>query len=346
MSHSAPVNEAAQALAGEYETRVLPTRMVPAWVLSCLLHGTLITIGAFTLQVMPRGFEEQGRGGGIVLVASSSTGKTAYFSESAAARKGSAALASASPAAATKTTAIPLPGAEQLPQVASAGLPQSLPSAALPGSETGLPNASGLIGGAGTGTGVTNATGQTTLNVFGVAGTGSRFVYVFDRSSSMSGYEGRPLAAAKAELLSSLKSLEKVHQFQIIFYNEEPHIFNAKPGQKPTLYFADEAAQASATAFVENIVGDGGTQHLDALLKALSLNPDVIFFLTDANDPRLTEPELQKIRERNRGGTTVIHCIEFGAGPSQDNDNFLHRLAKQNRGSRVYIDVTKLPANK
>jgi Ca-activated chloride channel family protein len=141
--------------------------------------------------------------------------------------------------------------------------------------------------------------------------------------------------------VNSLKSLGKVHQFQIIFYNEEPHIFNTRAGQSPGLYFADDASKASAMAFVDKITGDGGTRHLEALLTALSLSPDVIFFLTDANDPRLTEPELQKIRDRNRRGV-VIHCIEFGAGPSQDDNNFLQRLANQNRGSRVYVDVTKL----
>ena len=62
--------------------------------------------------------------------------------------------------------------------------------------------------------------------MFGVSGEGHKFVYVFDRSGSMDGHGGAPLAAAKAELISSLKDLGQVHQFQIIFYNEQPRIFS------------------------------------------------------------------------------------------------------------------------
>ena len=50
--------------------------------------------------------------------------------------------------------------------------------------------------------------------------------YVFDRSGSMDGHGGAPLVAAKSELLSSLGDLGQTHQFQIIFYNEQPRIFS------------------------------------------------------------------------------------------------------------------------
>ena len=68
----------------------------------------------------------------------------------------------------------------------------------------------------------TQTGGTTSTGVFGVEGEGSKFVYVFDRSGSMQGFQGRPLAAAKRELITSLESLESVHQFQVIFYNERP----------------------------------------------------------------------------------------------------------------------------
>src|SRR5687768_8086648 len=62
--------------------------------------------------------------------------------------------------------------------------------------------------------------------VFGIKAKGTRFVYVFDRSGSMSDYEGRPLAAAKRELIASLHMLKAVNQFQIIFFNENARIMN------------------------------------------------------------------------------------------------------------------------
>src|SRR5581483_10327392 len=124
--------------------------------------------------------------------------------------------------------------------------------------------------------------GQT--QVFGVVGRGSRFVYVFDRSLSM---KGAPLAAAKHELLASLKQLERVHQFQIVFYNEKPRMM-----QSPQLLFADENGLAQAESFANSIAAAGGTDHWQALQLALRLTPDVIFLLTDADEPPLTAKQL------------------------------------------------------
>ena len=69
--------------------------------------------------------------------------------------------------------------------------------------------------------------------VFGVQGEGQKFVYVFDRSGSMDGHGGAPLAAAKSELIASLDDLGDTHQFQIIFYNEHPHIFTPTACRAP-----------------------------------------------------------------------------------------------------------------
>ncbi len=68
--------------------------------------------------------------------------------------------------------------------------------------------------------------GKARVRLLGIVGEGSKFVYVFDRSDSMNWFDRRPLRAAKAELLASLEGLGETHQFQIIFYNHEPLIFN------------------------------------------------------------------------------------------------------------------------
>ena len=54
--------------------------------------------------------------------------------------------------------------------------------------------------------------GHTVL--FGLVGEGYKFVYVIDRSGSMGGDGRQALRRAKAELIRSLKQLDKVHQFQ------------------------------------------------------------------------------------------------------------------------------------
>ena len=105
----------------------------------------------------------------------------------------------------------------------------------------------------------------------------------------MGGGGGSPLASAKSELLASLAELGDTQQFQIIFYNEKPTRMNL--GRSfGGLVLADEQAKRLAERFVKGIVADGGTQHEAALEMALKLAPDVIFFLTDADEPAMSPP--------------------------------------------------------
>jgi hypothetical protein len=236
--------------------------------------------------------------------------------------------ASAIAAAMPKTSETPLdlsdalPGAEPL---TAGGLADSILDATqLTGD--GAPRRGGLDSG-------------TSTEVFGITGIGNKFVYVFDRSGSMDGYGGRPLRAAKLELTESLNDLDKVHQFQIIFYNDKPKIFQRRPG-RAELVWGDEEGKERAREFVTSIKADGGTHHLDALKLALGMRPDVIFFLTDADEPRLTAAELANIQRWNYG--TMIHAIEFGYGPRGAGENFLMRLARQNGGQHAYVDISRL----
>jgi hypothetical protein len=74
---------------------------------------------------------------------------------------------------------------------------------------------------------------------------------------------------------------------------------------------------------------------------ALRMVPDVIFFLTDADEPRISTQQLAHLAQRNKG--TSINTIEFGYGPQSDPDNFLVKLARQNGGKHAYVDVSRLP---
>jgi hypothetical protein len=175
--------------------------------------------------------------------------------------------------------------------------------------------------------------------LFGVRGRGNRFVYVFDRSASM---EGAPLVAAKRELVASLAALTSANQFQVIFYNQQPQAMPSFRGAGAAMAAADELGKRQAANFIGSIYADGATNHLEALRLALSLHPDVVFLLTDANEPRLSSGELSAIRQLNR--RTIIHTIEFGAGARQGPTNFLEQLAMENGGQHTYIDVTLFSA--
>lgn len=184
----------------------------------------------------------------------------------------------------------------------------------------------------------TPSTANAYTSVFGVEAEGRRFAYVFDRSGSMGQPDGRPLQAAKDELLKSLSRLDTVHQFFLIFYNELPRVFNpaVAPGR---LVFATDDNKDSARRFVEAVTADGGTKHYDALLVAIRLRPDVIFLLTDG-EPKddLSDEELAYIRRLN-DGIAQIYVVQFSS--RQYEANSLVRLAKENRGEHTYLDIRK-----
>ncbi|MCL2004540.1 MAG: VWA domain-containing protein [Planctomycetaceae bacterium] len=185
--------------------------------------------------------------------------------------------------------------------------------------------------------GVGNLTGATTVQLFGQSGTGTKFVYVFDRSASM---DGRRMQMAKAELIRSLDALGDSHQFNIIFYNHEVQVWRASPR---SLIYATPTNKQSAIRFIEGITPIGGTQHYHPLLEAISHRPDVIFFLTDGeSQDDLTAVQLAQIEQANSrfGRGSQINVIQFGGGgfterPSQ----MLRQLAEDNDGGYLYRNV-------
>lgn len=194
-------------------------------------------------------------------------------------------------------------------------------------------------GGAGTGR-AGPVGGRARTKVYGIEADGFKFVYVFDRSGSMGGSGNNgPLNSAKRQLLASLENLQEVHQFQIIFYNERPVMFGIA-GHPDKLVFGTPANRRSAEHFVNAITADGATEHEGALWAALRLQPDVIFFLTDADQPAMSPEALAKIKRANSGGCS-INTIEFGPGPQVRKDNFLVQLARENNGHYKYIDVAR-----
>jgi hypothetical protein len=305
--------------------------------MSLSLHAALLLALGMLVQVSQRGASlEPARGGGIVL-AREVDGTAAYFGEHDRDRQDTGdANELEVPAEGA------LPSGDQVPIDLTGALPEASDAA---GTNVGdaLPSASGFAGG-GRPAGGSLQGNQAHTSIFGAEGTGNKFVYVFDRSASMDGHGGRPLAGAKRELIASLNDLEQVHQFQIIFYNERPTVFNPSYPQPPHMLFGDSPTRRLAQNFVRGVVAAGGTRHMEALQLALNMRPDVIFFLTDAGEPQLNASELAEIRRHNARVGAMINVIEFGTGPNRGGINFLVRLARQNGGQHVYVDVTRLPS--
>ena len=236
------------------------------------------------------------------------------------------------------------PPADLLPPLDLPGVLESMQSTPAPISGDGLAGQTELSGDAfsrGTGVQPASDSAEATTMVFGVSGSGSRFVYVFDRSDSMNGFGGKPLRAAKSELIRSLRTLTDRQSFQLIFYNDKPKAFQLS-GVPDQLFSGEKSYVALAENYIRSISAFGGTEHESALKMALRMSPDVIFFLTDARIPRLSASELREIKNLADASGATIHTIEFGADPGAPVHTFLRDLAMQNRGQYQYVDIRRL----
>ena len=201
------------------------------------------------------------------------------------------------------------------------------------------------IGTGGIGTGTNTGTGSgtsggATVSVFGLEGTGHRFAFVFDRSDSMTEQGGKPIRAAKAELIRAIDSLGSVHQLFIVLYNEDTMIY-PKGEQSGRLIYATDDNKEAAKRFIRSIVPAGGTNHEKALSIATKQRPDVIFLLTDGESKDdLSVAQLDRITKVSGG--IQINVIQFGIGSEPRGRNYLKLLATQNAGLYQYIDIGKL----
>jgi WD40 repeat protein len=169
---------------------------------------------------------------------------------------------------------------------------------------------------------------------FGIEAAGNKIVYIIDRSGSMT--QRGALDAAKRELLASLRKLPPDAQFQVIFYNLRPDLLRTEATVRRLLP-ATAAHRQLAEQFVASITADGGTEHLPALYLALELRPDVIFFLTDADNIR--QRDLEEIGEMNKDRAR-IHAIRFGIGPEAEETNLLRELSRAHGGMYRYVDTS------
>ncbi len=312
--------------------------LLETWGLSILFHASLIVVLGLTWKAAAKPAGEAPEVLRTVeLVAKRESAAGPVYIDQAAAEAEAAAAAAKSEAVDMKALFGGTGGAPQSPIDISGALPKASDVAGLGlGSGPPLLGGGGLLDGPVGKTGVSGGKGRT--KVYGLKGEGYKFVYVFDRSGSMGGSGNRALNSAKRELLQSLDDLGETHQFQIIFYNDVPTIMRL--GGQAQLMFGNEANKIEARAFVNSIAADGATQHEPAIKLALQLSPDVVFFLTDADQPELSRAQLDRIARMN-DGRAVINTIEFGLGPKIRKANFLDRLAEENGGQSVYVDISR-----
>ena len=198
------------------------------------------------------------------------------------------------------------------------------------GKSLGRGRGTGLGTGSGSGTGEGHGGGTSFSDI---GGAGNVFCYVVDCSSSMDNEDA--IGMARAELMASIDQLDVKQRFQILFYNSELHPLSS--GRQRTFYATAEWRKF-ARQFIVSQQTEGGTVHQPALLAALQLTPDVIFFLTDGETPELSSRQLAELKRANRK-RIQIHVVQFGVGAKLGAPNWLEQLAADHRGNYRYQDL-------
>jgi hypothetical protein len=180
----------------------------------------------------------------------------------------------------------------------------------------------GSFASAGQGIGLSG--GAVGARFFRVPAQARSVIYVIDHSASM-GLHGA-LDQAKAELLASLQELSPATRCQVIVYNSRAQLLRP---DLPGLVAATPENKSLLVQALAELQAEGGTRHDQALPRALALLPEVIYFLTDADD--LSDAEVRAVTQRNRG-RSIIHVIELTTATHHRSDMPLQMLARDNGG--------------
>jgi hypothetical protein len=172
--------------------------------------------------------------------------------------------------------------------------------------------------------------GHAAAQFFGIGGYGQSFVYVVDCSGSMG--EGLKFERAIYELLQSIEQLASDQRYFIIFYNDAAYPMEA---DSPVPATEDEFARTRE--WISYVQPDGGTNPLPALLFALSLRPDAIYFLSDGQFDRHA---IHELRHRNRPNKRLamrqipIHTIAF---VDRSTEGLMRTIARNSGGKFRFV---------
>ncbi len=158
---------------------------------------------------------------------------------------------------------------------------------------------------------------------FGLVARGKSFVYVVDKSGSMSGAKWR---RAQEELMRSVIALGRAQKFYIIFYDTRAA---AMPGGK--LVPATAGQRQQAFEWAREIRPFGATNPTEAMKQALALRPDTIWLLSDG---LFDDAAVEAIGEANPGRRVKIHTIAFF---DDKGEPVLRRIADENGGNYQFV---------
>lgn len=171
-----------------------------------------------------------------------------------------------------------------------------------------------------------SGSGTSNLRLFPIASQMRSVVFVLDRSLSMGLNDA--LKCARRELLQALGELPPTMRFQVIAYNRqvEPIYLNGQGG----FLTAEPTVIEKVARYLAELSPSGGTDHVRALKRGLAYQPDMLYFVTDADD--LTPQDVQVITQQNQG-RTGIYVLELNGSRQSGESRLLRELAARNRGA-------------
>ena len=170
----------------------------------------------------------------------------------------------------------------------------------------------------------------------GTSGTGKRVVFVVDASAVMGGGRQTPLSHARKELAFSFQDLNATQRFQVVYFNETT---NTLPTEETDLLISVSPSNLKRShAFLETVKGTGRGDPKVALLKAIALKPDLIFFLSDENAVQLTTDQIESVKRE--ADAIPIHGVEIGNGMEPDQPTAIKTLAAVCRGQFQWVNAS------
>ena len=183
--------------------------------------------------------------------------------------------------------------------------------------------------GAGMGNGVGDGVGDGNGTYFGMKGDSSSVVFVVDASSSMNrpypGFTKSRFGRVKFELLKSISQMSPEQQFFVIFFSEDAYPMPAR-----NLVPASPGNQQIYMRWVAEAKALGNTNPENALVAALKLKPETIYFLTDGN----FNYRSVKAAKRYNPTKIPIHTIGFGDNTGEDR---MKEIAAESGGTYRFI---------
>jgi hypothetical protein len=157
-----------------------------------------------------------------------------------------------------------------------------------------------------------------------------KIVYVVDRSGSMID----TFVYVQRELRRSIGALRRSQKFHVIFFSTGKLVENP-PGR---LVSAIEAQKEKFFEFLDGVTPKGGTKPAAALRRALALEPDLVYLLSDGID--FESSLLTNLDAWNRGRRVRIYTIAY---LDQTGSELLELIAREHHGEFKFVSEDDLP---